>query len=106
MFAPPVVLGPVSVEEMLLLMFVYEPAVAPVTVTFMVHVPLAASVPPEREIVRGEVSVSVPVVQAVDVPDVTVRPEGRTSEKETPVRAVVVFGLASVNVSVLVLPVA
>ena len=73
--------------------------------TLIVQVPLAAIVPPEREIVLGEVLVSVPVVQAVEVPDVTVNPEGKTSVNETPVKAVVVLGLASVNVSVLVLPV-
>ena len=71
----------------------------------IVQVPLAAIVPPEREIVLGEVLVSVPVVQAVEVPDVTVNPEGKTSVNETPVKAVVVLGLVSVNVSVLVLPV-
>ena len=98
-----VVFGPVSVEEIVPLVLVNDPAVAPVTVTLIVHVPLAAIVPPEREMVRGDVRVKVPVVQAVDVPDVTVKPEGKTSEKETPVSDVVVLGLASVNVSVLVL---
>src|SRR5260221_4089095 len=102
---PEVVLGPVSVEETLLLTFVYDPAVAPVTVILIVHVPLAAIVPPESEIVRGEVRVKVPAVQAVEVPDVTVKPDGSTSLNETPVKAVVVLGFVSVNVSVLVLPV-
>lgn len=99
------VFGPVSVEEILLLVFVYDPAVAPVTVTLIVHVLLAVMVPPESEMVRGEVRVKVPVVQAVEVPEVTVNPEGKTSEKETPVKEVVVFGFAIVNVNVLVLPV-
>jgi hypothetical protein len=62
-------------------------------------------VPPEREIVRGEVKVKVPVVQAVELPDVTVKPEGSTSVNETPVKDVVVLGFVSVNVKVLVLPV-
>ena len=98
------VLGPVSLEEILLLVFVYEPAVAPVTVMLNVHVPLAARVPPERAMVLGEVRVSVPVVQAAEVPEVTVRPEGRVSENETPVKDVV-FGLVKVKARVLVLPV-
>jgi hypothetical protein len=76
-----------------------------VTVTLIVQVPLAAIVPPEREMVLGEVLVSVPVVQAVEEPDVTVKPSGRTSVNETPVKDVVALGFASVNVSVLVLPV-
>ena len=71
----------------------------------MVQVPLAAMVPPESEMVLGEVLVSVPVVQAVEVPDVTVKPSGRTSVNETPVNAVVVLGLVSVKVNVLELPV-
>lgn len=99
-----VVFGPESVEETLLLTFVYDPAVAPVTVTLIVQVPLAAIVPPESEMVRGEVLVNVPVVQTVVEPDVTVSPEGSTSENETPAKAEV-LGFVSVNVSVLVLPV-
>ena len=75
------------------------------TVTLIVQVPLAAMVPPESEMVLGEVLVSVPVVQAVEVPDVTVKPSGRTSVNETPVNAVVVLGLVSVKVNVLELPV-
>jgi len=71
----------------------------------MVQVPLAAMVPPEREMVLGEVLVSVPVVQAVEVPDVIVKPSGKTSVKETPVKELVELGFVSVNVSVLVLPV-
>ena len=75
------------------------------TVTLIVQVPLAAMVPPEREMVLGEVLVSVPVVQAVEVPDVIVKPSGKTSVKETPVKELVELGFVSVNVSVLVLPV-
>lgn len=100
-----VVFGPVSVEETLLLTFVYDPAEAPVTVTLIVQVPLAAIVPLEREIVRGEVVVRVPPLQAEEVAELTVKPEGKTSEKETPVSDVPVLGLVSVNVSTLVLPV-
>lgn len=98
-----VVFGPVSVEEMLLLVFVYCPAVAPVTVTLIVQEPLAAIVPPERAIVRGAVVVSVPL-QAEDDAEATVKPAGKTSEKETPVNEVAVLGLLSRNVNVLVLP--
>ena len=105
-FAVVLVFGPVSVEEILLLVFVYEPAAAPVTVTLNTQVPpLAASVPPESEMVLGEVRVKVPVVQTVAVPDVTVNPAGKTSVKETPFKDVVALGFVSVNVSVLVLSV-
>jgi len=76
-----------------------------VTVTLIVQVPLAAMVPPESEMVLGEVLVSVPVVQAVEVPEVTVKPSGKTSVNETPVNAVVELGFVSVKVNVLVLPV-
>ena len=62
-------------------------------------------VPPEREMVLGEVVVNVPVVQAVVDAEVTVKPDGRTSENETPVNDVVVLGFVIVNVNVLVLPV-
>ena len=75
------------------------------TVTLIVQVPLAAMVPPESEMVLGEVLVSVPVVQAVEVPEVTVKPSGKTSVNETPVNAVVELGFVSVKVNVLVLPV-
>ena len=71
----------------------------------IVHVPLAAMVPSESEMVLGEVVVNVPVVQAVVDAEVTVRPTGRTSENETPVKDVVVLGFVIVNVSVLVPPV-
>ena len=73
-------------------------------VTLIVHVPLAAMVPPVREIVRGDVSVNVPP-QAAVVDEVTVSPEGRMSVKETPVSEVSVLGFVSVKVSVAVLPV-
>lgn len=75
------------------------------TVTLIVQVPVAAIVPPEREIVRGDVVVSVPPLQADEEEVATVRPEGRTSEKETPVNDVLVLGFVNVNVNVLALPV-
>lgn len=99
------VLGPVSEDETLLLTFVYEPAAAPLTVTLIVQEPLAASVPPEREIVLGAVVVNVPVVHAVVELDTTVSPAGKTSLKETFGKDVVVFGLVMVNVRTLVVPV-
>ena len=72
--------------------------------TLIVQLPLAASVPPESEIVLGEVVVSVPPHAAEDELE-TVKPDGSTSENETPVRAFPELGLLIVNVSVLVLPV-
>jgi len=71
----------------------------------MVQVPLAAMVPSVREIVRGAVRVSVPPLQAAEVDEATVRPAGRISEKETPVKEVPAFGFVNVKVSVLVVPV-
>ena len=70
----------------------------------IIHVPPSAIVPPDREMVLGEVLVNVPMIHAVAEPDVTVRPSGRTSENETPSK-VVVLGFVIVNVNVLVLPV-
>jgi len=71
----------------------------------IIQVPPSAIVPPEREMVLGEVLVNVPVVHAVAEPDVTVSPSGRTSENETPLKNVLVLGFVIVNVNVLVLPV-
>jgi hypothetical protein len=55
--------------------------------------------------VRGAVVVKVPAVQAAVDAEATVNPAGRTSENETPVKDVVVFGFVIVKVNVLVLPV-
>lgn len=74
------------------------------TVTLIVQVPLAAIVPPERVIVRGEVVVRMPPLQADEEEEETVRPEGKTSENEIPLNEVPVLGFVSVNVSVLVVP--
>ena len=98
------VFGPDSVEEILLLTFVYTPATAPVTLTLIAHVPLAANEPPESAIVRGIVVVRVPP-QAAELPDDTVRPAGKTSLKFTPLNAEAELGLATENVNVLVEPV-
>jgi hypothetical protein len=66
-------------------------------------VALAARVPPVRDIVLGEVVVKVPP-HAEELPETIVKPAGRTSENETPDKAVLVFGLVMVKVNVLVLP--
>ena len=89
---------------MLLLTFVYAPATAPVTVTLIAQDPLAANDPLASEIVRGEVVVTVPP-QADELPEATVKPAGKTSVKDIPLRAEAVFGFAIENVSVLVVPV-
>lgn len=71
----------------------------------IVQVPLAASVPLLKAIVRGAEAFNVPPLQAEDEEDETVRPDGKTSENETPVKELVALGFVSVNVSVLVVPV-
>jgi hypothetical protein len=68
----------------------------------MVQFALAKSVPPEKEIVRGAVVVNVPP-QVEEEDDVTVNPSGKTSEKDKPLKDVVVLGFVTVNVKVLVL---
>lgn len=70
----------------------------------IVQVPLAGRVPPVRAMVRGAVTVNVPVVQAVEELELAASPAGRTSENETPDRAFV-LGLVSVKVRILVLSV-
>lgn len=97
-------MDPVSVEEILPLIFVCDPATAPVTVTLIVHVPLAASEPPVSEMVRGAVVVNVPPEQADVDAEATVKPSGNVSEKAMPLNALVALGLLRVNVSVLALP--
>ena len=107
-----VVLGPVSVEVMLPLMFVYCPATFPNTLTEIVQLAFAESVAPLKLIMEVlAVAVVVPPVRVPTVQEVanpfglaTNNPVGRVSEKPTPVNAVVVLGLVRVNRSVLVLP--
>ena len=82
--------GPESVEVMLLLTFVFAPATAPVTVTLIAQDPLAANDQLASEIVRGEVVVTVPP-QADELPEATVKPAGKTSVKDIPLRAEAVF---------------
>ena len=95
---------------MLLLILVYCPATFPRTLTEIVQFAFAESVAPlklmrvEPEVAVG-VPVNVPVVQVVVKPlgEAISKPVGRVSEKPTPVNAVA-LGLASVKVSVLLLP--
>ena len=69
----------------------------------IVQVPLGASVPPEKEMVRGAVVVSVP--PHVDKErEETVNPEGNMSLNEIPPKELV-LGLVIMKVSVLVFPV-
>jgi len=107
-----VVFGPVSVEVMVPLIFVYCPATLPNTFTEIVQLAFAERVAPLRLIMEVPAvavvvpPVSVPTVQAVVKPlGVAInKPVGRVSEKPTPVNAVAVFGLVNVNLRVLELP--
>jgi len=107
-----VVFGPVSVEVMVPLIFVYCPATLPNTFTEIVQLAFAERVAPLRLIMEVPAvavvvpPVSVPTVQVVVKPFgvATNRPVGRVSEKPTPVNAVAVLGLVSVNLRVLELP--
>ena len=75
------------------------PEAVAVMVTVILHEALAASDPPLKEIVWVAVVESVPPhCDDDDVP--TVRPLGSVSVKAMPLKAMVVFGLVSVNVSV------
>lgn len=82
----------------------FTPAVAPVTVTVIGQLPLAAMVPPLNEIRLGEVVVNVPEQKGVGPAVGTVKPAGNVSVKATPVSAVVVFGFVTVMVRTLVPP--
>ena len=80
---------------------VYEPAVAPVTVTGTGRLLAAATEAPVRVMVLPPVIVSVPP-PTLEVPLVTVKPVGSVSVKATPFSVVLVFELVMVNVRVLV----
>lgn len=99
LFVPP------SLEETKPLTLSYMPEAVVVTVTLIVQLALAASVPPPNEIVRGAVVVSVPP-HCVEEPEATVRPLGKVSVKLTPVKATPVFGFVTVNVKMDVAPIA
>jgi hypothetical protein len=85
------------------LVLFFTPAVAPVTVTVIVQLPLDARLPPLKLIWFGDVVVSVPL-HCDEVPVTTVNPAGSVSVNVTPVKAVVVFGLATVKLNTLVPP--
>lgn len=99
------VFDPLSVAETNPLTLVCGPEVVAVTVTDMLQEPLAASVPPENEIVLGAVVVRVPLHCDED-PVVTVSPDGNVSVNATPVKDAPAFGLVTVNVNVDVAPTA
>jgi len=96
----------VSFEVTFPLVLFFTPAVVPFTSTFTVQVPLAAIEPPLKvSVVSPAAGVKVPVqvLLAFGVA-ATSSPAGKLSVNATPVRAVVVFGLVMVNVSVAVPP--
>ena len=95
-FALAVLPVPPSVEVTAPVVFVYPPAVAPVTVTLNWHCPLAAMVAPVKVIPVGAVVVSVPP-HTVAVLLATVNPVGSVSVKPTPLKELPVFGLVIVN---------
>jgi hypothetical protein len=100
LLAPPV---PPFVALTVPVVLSFTPAVDPVTVTLMVHVPLGAIVPPLKLIELGAVVVSVPP-HGDELPFATVKPTGNVSVNATPFKVVVGFGFAIVNVSTLVPP--
>src|SRR5262245_41525120 len=67
------------------------------------QVALAANVPPLKEIMFGEVVVSVPP-QADALPVGTVSPAGKVSVNATPVSGSAAFGLLSVKLSDVICP--
>jgi hypothetical protein len=85
------------------LVLFFTPAVAPVTVTVIVQLPLDARLPPLKLIWFGAVVVSVPL-HCDEVPVATVNPEGSVSVNVTPVSDVVVFGFVTVKLNTLVPP--
>lgn len=105
-------LGPLSVDEMLLLTFVCDPAALPRIFTEILQMAFADNVPPLTAMVEVPAvavtvePVKVPVEQDCAKPfGVAINsPVGSTSVNETPGKAVV-FGFVSVNVNALVLPV-
>jgi hypothetical protein len=107
----PVVLGPVSVEVIELLTFVYCPATLPRTLTEIVQFALAESVPPLTLIERVPdaavvvAPVNVPLVQEVASPFgvATTKPSGRVSVYPTPAKSDP-LGLVNVKRRVLVPP--
>ena len=95
---PPV---PPLVELTAPVVVVYEPAVAPVTVTGTGRVPAADTEAPLRVMVLPPVIVSVPP-PTLELPLATVKPLGSVSVKATPVSVVLAFEFVIVKVKVLV----
>lgn len=92
---------PPFVEVTVPVVLFFTPAVAPVTVTLKVQLPLAAIVPPLNAITLGAVTVRVPP-HCAEVELVTVSPVGKVSVNATPVSIVPVFGFVMVKSSVVV----
>jgi hypothetical protein len=78
----------------------YCPSVVPVIGTLKVQVPPAASDPPEKDMVMGDVVESEPPQVVVGPLLATDRPAGKTSVKATPVKAEPAFVLVMLKVSV------
>ena len=93
-------------EVTTLVVLVAVPAVAPVTVTLNVQVPLGAIVAPLSVMVVDVADSRPPHIAIGGVMGVTVTTVGTVSVKPTPVRVVVVFVLLMVKVSVEVAPTA
>src|SRR5215471_4255908 len=99
LLVPPV--PPLAAETVPVVLFL-TPAVVPVTVTVNRQFVLVPIAPPVSEIMLGAVVVSIPPPQTDVGPEFgTVNPAGSVSVNSTPVNAVVVFGLLTVNVSTL-----
>jgi hypothetical protein len=95
---------PPLLDDTFPVVFVYTPAVVPVTVTLKVQGTPGATEAPLNEMVRvAALVVSVPL-QVGEVESATSNPAGKVSLKPTPLSVVVVFGLVIVNVNVDVLP--
>lgn len=92
---------PPFVEVTALVVLFFAPAVAPVTVTLNVQLPLAEIIPPLNTIELGAVVVNVPPHWIVE-DEATVKPTGKVSVKAMPVRLVPVFGLSIVKLRVVV----
>lgn len=91
-------------DETVLVVLFFVPAVVPVTVTLNVQELPAAMELPVNEMPSGDVVVSVPP-HCEDDESVTVTPKGKVSVNATPVNVVLAFGLERVNARSDVLPV-
>ena len=96
---------PPSVDVTAVVVLFFVPEVVPVTVTLNVQLPFAASDPPEKVIVLGEVVDFEPPQVAVGALVATVTPAGKVSVNPMPERELDRFGLVTVNDRVEVPPV-